>query len=113
MRHFQMSVTVGRASASIDETIAPLINRLWKLKIATSASCEDNDDSGMVWIQFPSYRSARRFTHWIASAVSFYHWQSDGQMGHGNGRISAHYGVRFPKDELPAVLRAFGIRKGR
>ena len=44
----------GGAKVNIDENIAPLIQELWNLEILTLNSCEDNNNTGQMWIQLAS-----------------------------------------------------------
>lgn len=45
----------------IDEQIAPLMSQIWKAKITTLNSCQDNVPSGYIWIQFDSSRDCDQF----------------------------------------------------
>lgn len=60
-KHKQVLVTHDLISFEVDEGIAPLIERLLKLNIKTTNSCENNVPEGWVWIEFLSAYQAERF----------------------------------------------------
>ena len=64
-RHATVVVEVGDQAASIDVDIAPLIRELWRARICTSKSCQENRP-GIVWIQFPTERDAATFLGIVA-----------------------------------------------
>jgi hypothetical protein len=51
--HKQVKVKVGDMEDDVDEELAPLIEELWKAKIATHMSCQENP-VGFAWIVFNS-----------------------------------------------------------
>jgi hypothetical protein len=59
--HKQVLVKHDLVSLEVDEGIAPLMERLLKLNIKTTNSCEDNIPKGWVWVEFLSSYQAERF----------------------------------------------------
>jgi len=49
----------------IDEMIAPLISEIWKAKIITLNSCENNIPKGYIWIQFDTGNDCTKFLNII------------------------------------------------
>ena len=62
--HAQVSIE----GVDVDAGIAPLLSRLWRHGIDTSASCEDW--GGLVWIGFPDHRNAERFLDLVLEGQS-------------------------------------------
>jgi hypothetical protein len=85
----------------VDEEIAPLLNAIWKLGIATCNSCQENQP-GVIWIEFSRAEDAEAFLTSIVSgldpinspeAENWLYSRIIGQNGAGqNGgwRYSAH-----------------------
>ena len=63
--HRMIPVHYGRFSALIDEGIAPLIRELWKARIVTLMSCEENRP-GWMWIEFVHAGAAEHFVSIVA-----------------------------------------------
>ena len=59
--HEQVSVN-GKL---VDKGIAPLLKLIWKHKIETTNSCEDNQP-GLIWIEFLNMKNLTKFLNLIA-----------------------------------------------
>lgn len=66
MKHKTVTVELGGFKEEIDESIAPLIKKLWELKIRTVNSCENNVPEGWIWIEFANSFYAEKFLNIVA-----------------------------------------------
>lgn len=58
--HPQVRVEHEGQSTLVDAELAPLIKELWRAKIPTSASCQEHEGTGKVWVEFGDVDGARR-----------------------------------------------------
>lgn len=100
--HETRKVKFAGIEADIDLLIAPLILRLWKHGIKTCQSCEENEP-GVVWIQFPDYKNAKRFFDAVSLRASYLAWSNDFGCTDGEDCFS----IRFDQDDLRTVLKQF------
>jgi len=123
--HKQVRVRVGHREADVDEGISELIEQLWLADIGTGLSCEENQP-GIVWIDFDSPRDARRF---LTIAVKFdpqvdsLYWRATGpewrydihlwdyalfgeefDQHPGRTEFGFNVSIRFPRTDMPVLL---------
>jgi hypothetical protein len=121
-KHKTVRVQSDGLDANIDEEIAPLIRELWKARLITMMSCQDSPE-GWVWVQFPLVVFAEAFMDLMEKESGvrplWHRWRfeiypitlQEALFGDypkelipkGRGLRFA-IGVRFPKEDLPAVL---------
>jgi hypothetical protein len=136
-KHKQVFFCVRDMEAEVDEGIAPVIKALWEHGIETTMSCQE-DEWGMVWIQFPPDADLTAFIETVAiyepGANSLYSraipylagaeppsWEFaifptdvnleyDGVEWRHLGPTSTHcyYNVRFPPCDIPLVMDRLG-----
>ena len=76
--HRTKTVVINGVPTKIDAKIASMIERISELGLKTCASCQDNYDTGYVWIQFRNSTDAGTFATWLQSSeVDWYEWQQD------------------------------------
>jgi hypothetical protein len=63
--HETVRVRVGDMDAEIDKDIAPLIREIWEAGIVSCNSCQENEP-GIVWIEFMTPTDAERFVNIVA-----------------------------------------------
>jgi hypothetical protein len=110
--HDGKRIKYGDMEAVIDQKLTGLILKLWKNGIRTTSCCEENQP-GMVWIQFPDAEDARKFLHHCDAKLDWFQWDKDYCYSldrneemiapDGEGDIS----IRFPQDDLWHVVRCF------
>jgi hypothetical protein len=65
-KHPTKRVKYKDLEADIDLDIADLVLNLWKLEVDTVNSCQDNAETGFVWIAFDSTYGAEEFLNYVA-----------------------------------------------
>jgi hypothetical protein len=60
-------LTYKGKKVEIDKDIAPLISKMWKLKIGTRNCCQNYSGDGRVWIVFDNARSMSKFFIFVFS----------------------------------------------
>jgi hypothetical protein len=132
--HPQVHIKVDVMEADVDEELAPLITEMWKAGIETVMSCQQHDTpefakSGMptswVWLyMYAPYAETfcstvageyeddkeSMYQRVVAEKDSKRNWWYDGHptnMGEKGGpaEIMFDVSVRFPREDLPEVLR--------
>lgn len=103
--HKQELICYNGKSAYIDKKIALLILRLWTYKIKTVSSCEDNDGSGYVWIQFCSAFDAAMFLELCYEGCKEYIWTNDYVWGEHDKQTDdvGNVSIRFSNKRINAV----------
>jgi hypothetical protein len=115
--HPQVRVTVGDRSADIDEGIVALIETLWRLDIDTLLSCQSNP-RGRIWLCMPP-DAARDFLSVLSAFESCeperrlgafdygdrYAWRYELLPDDWRGEVRLLVSVRFPRFDLPEVMR--------
>lgn len=56
---------LNKKKVQVDKKIAPLIKRMWELKLETMMSCEDNNPKDWIWICFTYPKTAEIFLRLI------------------------------------------------
>src|SRR4051812_34110171 len=76
-RHSTNRVSGNGLEADVDEDLAPLIGVLWRRGVRTTACCEEESASGLVWIQFASVPDALEFIRHAVPILRAFSWRTD------------------------------------
>ncbi|AYV75815.1 MAG: hypothetical protein Terrestrivirus3_84 [Terrestrivirus sp.] len=116
LKHFSKDELI-----EIDVKIAPLIEELWRLKINTENSCENNVPIGFVWIQFSTLDDMKRFFDIAITngelcnkiRINFCcdnfkeNWVPSISVTVGHNETIMTYHVRFPISDLEILTETF------
>jgi len=120
LKHFSKDELV-----EIDVKIAPLIKELWRLKINTENSCENNVPIGFVWIQFSTSDDMKRFFDIAIKNNKLYNkirinfccdnfsenWVPSISVTVDDDKTIITYHVRFPALDLDLLTETFRNHK--
>ncbi|NPV62509.1 MAG: hypothetical protein HPY61_07750 [Methanotrichaceae archaeon] len=87
----------------VDEGIAPLLQAIWRSRIATCNSCQENRP-GIIWIEFPRAEDAESFLTCIVSGLDSAScpeedgWLYARMMGQAEGRYASWQYRAHPHD---------------
>ena len=113
--------------AEVDEQLAPLIQRLWAERVDTLNSCQDNQ--GQVWVQFMTGMDTERFLELLGLEVDdtlqIEDWDYRAHVWNLNEQLDGDeivptgppdfllsISVRFPHEDLPAILDRLADKTG-
>ena len=104
--HRTKTIVINGVPTKIDAKIAYMIERISELGLKTSASCQDNYDTGYVWIQFRNSTDAGKFAGWLQSSeVDWYEWQQDHvwELGDDVETSTGCVSIRFYNKDIEKV----------
>ncbi len=118
-RHPVVEVSYKRERLAVDQGVAPLLQSLWKSKIATSESCQNQaGHPGAISVTFPNSTEAEKFMRHILHrapraladrALGGWIWVVRTLDMENSGRFEVR--VVFPRKDLPVIIRSFKVRK--
>jgi len=110
--HKEILVSYGNLQAEIDEGIAELVLECWKAGIVTSFCCENEGDSGEIWLQFPKPEYARKFMNiTMCDADPGEAWKWEYSAGISDLSIFSRPGIPWQKRKI-GKLRKYQLTIG-